>query len=88
MVITRMYKVVGIIWGHLIFQNACLGVAPSTSAASTKDLSTLSRAETYRTMGWPTEVVSRIRMMHHRAYFSSPSQLIFLSKIPSTSLPR
>ena len=50
-VMTRMYNVVGIIWGHLIFQKACIWVAPSTSAASTRDLSTLSSAETYRTMG-------------------------------------
>ena len=66
-VMTRMYSVVGMICGHLIFQKACSFVAPSTSAASTKDWSTLPSAETYSTMGWPTEVVSRIRMMQASA---------------------
>ena len=51
MVMTRMYSVVGMICGHLIFQKACSLVALSTSAASTKDWSTLPRAETYRTNG-------------------------------------
>ena len=86
-VMTRMYSVVGMICGHLIFQKACSLVAPSTSAASTKDWSTLPRAETYRTMGWPTEVVSRIRMMQPRAYRASPSQLMFWSMMPM-DLPR
>ena len=45
-VMTRMYRVVGIIWGHFTFQKAIKEVAPSTFAASIKDLSTLSRAET------------------------------------------
>ena len=62
-VMTRMYRVVGMMAGHLIFQKHWKSVAPSTSAASTMDWSTLPRAETYRTMGWPTEVVSRMRMM-------------------------
>ena len=61
------FGVVGMICGHLIFQKACSFVAPSTSAASTRDWSTLPSAETYSTMGWPTEVVSRIRMMQASA---------------------
>ena len=47
----RIYRVVGMIWGHLIRQNTCMLVAPSTSAASTRELSTLLRADTYSTMG-------------------------------------
>ena len=64
---TRMYSVVGMICGHLIFQKTCRLVAPSTSAASTRLWSTLESAETYSTIGWPTEVVSRIRMMQPSA---------------------
>ena len=45
-VMTRIYRVVGIIWAHLIFQNTWKLVAPSTWAASTRDWSTLPRAET------------------------------------------
>ena len=82
-VITRIYRVVGIIWAHLTFQKTWRSVAPSTWAASTRVWSTLPRAETYRTMGWPTEVVNRIRMMHHRAVFSSPSQLMPFSRMPA-----
>ena len=74
MVITRMYRVVGMIWGHLIFQNTWSSVAPSTSAASIMEVSTLPRAATYSTMGWPMEVVKRIRMIHQMAKRSSPSQ--------------
>ena len=81
-VMTRMYRVVGMIWGHLIRQNTCRLLAPSTSEASTRELSTLERADTYSTMGWPTEVVSRIRMMHHRAYWGFPNQLMFLLMMP------
>ena len=66
-VMTRMYSVVGMICGHLIFQNACSLVAPSTSAASTRDWSTLPKAETYSTIGWPTDVVSKIRIIHASA---------------------
>ena len=36
-VMTRMYRVVGIMAGHLIFQKHWKSVAPSTSAASTMD---------------------------------------------------
>ena len=82
-----MYRVVGMMAGHLIFQKHWKSVAPSTSAASTMDWSTLPRAETYSTMGWPTEVVSRIRIMQPRAKRSSPSQLMFLSMRPRV-LPR
>ena len=77
MVMTRIYRVVGIIWAHLTFQKTWKLLAPSTSAASMRVWSTLPRAETYSTMGWPTEVVKRIRMMHQRAYLESPSQLMF-----------
>ena len=45
-VMTRMYRVVGMIWGHLIFQNTWSLVAPSTWAASMRDWSTLPRAAT------------------------------------------
>ncbi len=38
MVMTRMYRVVGMMAGHLIFQNAWKSLAPSTSAASTMGL--------------------------------------------------
>ena len=44
------------------------------AAASSRDLSTLPRAATYRTMGWPMEVVNRIMMMHQMAVRVSPSQ--------------
>lgn len=43
-VMTKTYNVVGIMEGHLIFQNVCTSVAPSTSAASTKEGSTLPKA--------------------------------------------
>ena len=33
-------------------------------------------------MGWPTEVVNRMTMMHHRAVFGSPSQLMPFSRMP------
>ena len=79
---TRMYRVVGIIWGHLTCQKTSKSLAPSTLAASIWVASTLPRAETYSTMGCPTEVVNRMRMIHHRAYLESPSQLIFFSMIP------
>ena len=36
-VMTRMYRVVGMICAHLIFQKTWVRVAPSTSAASTRD---------------------------------------------------
>ena len=68
-----MYRVVGMMAGHLMRQKHWKSVAPSTSAASTMDWSTLPSAETYSTMGWPTEVVSRMRMMQPRAYFSCES---------------
>ena len=45
-VMTRIYRVVGMTWGHLIFQNTCMFVAPSTEAASIREWSTLLRAET------------------------------------------
>ena len=81
-VITSMYNVVGMICGHLIFQKHWNLAAPSTSAASTRDWSTLFSADTYSTMGCPTEVVRRISMIHQMAYFSFPSQLIFFSRSP------
>ena len=66
-VITRMYRVVDMIWGHLIFQKTCRLVAPSTEAASIREWSTLLSADTYSTMGCPTEVVSKMVMMQARA---------------------
>ena len=81
-VMTRMYRVVGMIWGHFTCQNTWRSVAPSTWAASTRVWSTLPRAETYSTMGWPTEVVNRIKMMHQRANWELPSQLMFFSHSP------
>ena len=66
-VITSIYSVVGMMLGHLILQKVCSLVAPSTSAASTRDWSTFPKAATYSTMGWPTLVVNRIRIMHPRA---------------------
>ena len=62
------------IWGHLIFQNTWSLVAPSTWAASMRDWSTLPRAATYSTMGWPMEVVNRIRMINQMAVLGLPSQ--------------
>ncbi len=56
-------------------------MAPSTWAASTREESTLPRAETYSTMGWPMEVVNRMRMMHHRA-------MVWLSVQGSPSPPK
>ena len=78
-----MYRVVGMIWGHFTFQNTWRSVAPSTWAASTRDWSTLPRAETYSTMGWPTEVVIRIRMIQPRANLGSPRKLMFFSHRPA-----
>ena len=61
----------------------CLFVIICTkSAASTRLWSTLDSADTYSTIGWPTEVVSRMVMMHHRAVLGSPSQLMFLLMSP------
>ena len=45
------FGVVGMICAHLIFQNTWRRFAPSTSAASTSEWSTLPSAETYSTMG-------------------------------------
>ena len=64
---TATYSVVGMMDGHLMRQNTWKLLAPSTLAASSRELSTLPRAATYRTMGWPMEVVNRIRMIHHKA---------------------
>ena len=66
-VMTTTYRVVGMMEGHLIFQNTWKLVAPSTSAASMRDWSTLPRAATYSTMGWPMEVVNRMAMIQPRA---------------------
>ena len=82
-VMTRMYSVVGMICGHLMCQNTWKLLAPSTCAASMRDGSTLPSAAIYSTMGWPMEVVNRIRMMQASAVRSSPSQLMFCSMRPS-----
>ena len=50
-VMTSTYRVVGMMAGHLIFQNTWRLVAPSTWAASMMEASTLPRAEVYSTMG-------------------------------------
>ena len=76
-VMMATYSVVGMTEGHLIFQKVCSLVAPSTSAASTRDRSTLPNAATYNTMGCPTEVVNRMRIMHQMAKRASPSHMIF-----------
>ena len=78
-----MYKVVGKRLGHLIFQKTWKSFAPSTWAASTRDLSMFPMEAMYNIIGWPTAVVSKMIIIAMRAYFLSPSHIIFLSIIPA-----